>query len=61
MNKEKKPSYIKNVRSELRKVAWPTGKEVINYTVVVIVMCAIAAIAIGLMDFAFKALFQLFI
>ncbi len=58
MNKEAKPSYFKNVRSEMKKVAWPGKKDVINYTTVVIVMCAIAAVAIGAMDFVFKALFN---
>lgn len=61
MSKEKKPSYLRSVRSEMRKIAWPTKKEVINYTTVVLVMCAFAAIAIGLMDFAFKWLFQLLV
>lgn len=61
MNKEKKPGYLKSVRSEMRKVAWPTKKEVINYTGVVLVMCAFAATVIGVMDFGFKALFKLFV
>lgn len=29
--------YLKEVRSELRKVAWPNRKEVASYTVVVLV------------------------
>lgn len=58
MNKEKKTGYFKNVRSEMKKVAWPEKKEVINYTTVVLVMCAIAAVAIGAMDFVFKAMFN---
>lgn len=56
MNKANKPSssYLKSVRSEMRKVSWPTKKEVFNYTGVVLIMCAIAAIVIGIMDFGFN-------
>ncbi len=58
---EKKSSYFKNVRSELRKTSWPTKKEVMNYTTVVFVMCLFSAVVIGLFDFGFKALFSLFV
>ncbi len=58
---ETKTSYFKNVRSELRKTSWPTKKEVINYTIVVFVMCLFATLVIGLFDFAFKGLFGLFV
>ena len=36
--------------AELKKVQWPTKKQVIKYTGVVIVFCAVFAIAIGLVD-----------
>ena len=42
--------YIAGVRQELRKVVWPTRKELISYTVVVIATCAMFAIGFWLMD-----------
>ncbi|MDO4799264.1 MAG: preprotein translocase subunit SecE [Bacillota bacterium] len=51
--------YLKNVRSEIKKVVWPTKKELFNYTAVVLVMVLLSAIAIGLFDLVFNSLFQL--
>ncbi|MBQ2866995.1 MAG: preprotein translocase subunit SecE, partial [Firmicutes bacterium] len=34
----KKPSFWKGVRTELKKVVWPTKKELKNYTIVVILV-----------------------
>ena len=36
--------------AELKKVQWPTKKQVLKYTCVVIVFCALFAVAIGLVD-----------
>lgn len=43
--------YFREVRMELRKVAWPSRKEVVNYTIVVIVAVLIVAAFIGVVDF----------
>ena len=29
-------NFLSNVVSEMKKVSWPTGKEVVNYTMIVI-------------------------
>lgn len=50
-------NFIKGVRSELRKVTWPTKKELINYTTIVIVLTVILATVIGLFDLFWKQLF----
>ena len=42
--------FFAGVRQELRKVVWPTKKELISYTVVVIATCAVFAIGFWLMD-----------
>ncbi len=47
------------VASELKKVTWPTGKEVRSATVVVIVMAIISAVILGLFDFAWSNLTEL--
>lgn len=54
---EKKPnifkriaSYFRDLRSEFKKVTWPTRKQVINNTIVVIVTIVIASIVICGLD-----------
>lgn len=49
--------YIKSVRSELRKVTWPTRKEVITYTIIVIVLALILSLIMGVADIALQQLF----
>ena len=43
-------SLTNEVASELKKVTWPTGKEVRAATLVVIVMAIISAVILGLFD-----------
>ena len=43
-------SQAKGMRAELKKVIWPTKKEVVNYTVAVIAMCTVIAIVVWLID-----------
>lgn len=42
--------FVKDVRSELRKVAWPNRKELTSYTAIVLVAVAIVAVYIGAID-----------
>ena len=53
-NAVKKPSkikeYFKGIRTELKKVVWPTKKETYRYTVVVLVVCAFFALLFFLLD-----------
>jgi len=53
--------YLRQVRAELRKVAWPTRKEVIHYsTIVLVALLLLTGIIFGL-DFSFgKAVIWLF-
>ena len=51
--KEKKPGfkeYLRGVRTEMKEVVWPTRKEVVSYTAVVIAVCAAFAVAFWLID-----------
>ena len=45
--------FMREVIAELRKVIWPTRKELIAYTGVVIVFVLIMAGIVALMDFVF--------
>ena len=42
--------YIKDVRTELKKVSWPTREELRDSTVVVIVTVLLVAAFIGIID-----------
>ncbi len=47
------------VSAELKKVSWPTAKEVRAATIVVIVMSLIAAVILGTFDFVWSNLTEL--
>jgi preprotein translocase subunit SecE len=46
-------NFIREVISELGKVIWPTRKELLTYTGVVIVFVAIIVTIVGLLDYGF--------
>ena len=56
--KEKKKGRIKEAwrgfKSETKKIVWPTWKQVLKNTGVVLVVVIICAIIIGLLDYAFS-------
>ena len=43
---------FKNMVAELKKVAWPSKKDLINYSIVVIGFVVILAIVVGVLDTA---------
>src|SRR5512142_3289652 len=47
------------VASELKKVTWPTAKEVRSATFVVIIMAIVSALILGLFDFVWSNLTEL--
>ncbi len=56
--KEKKKGRVKNAwkgfKSEVKKIVWPTWKQVLKGSGVVLVVVAACAIAIGVLDIAFS-------
>ena len=52
---------FKDMYHELKKVIWPSRKELINYSLVVIAFMVAMGIVIGLIDFGAGALVNLFI
>ena len=42
--------YFKGVKLEMKKVVWPTKKETVSYTAVVIVVCALFALFFWAVD-----------
>lgn len=53
--------YIKETRAELKHVSWPTRKQAIVFTVVVIVISLITAAYLGAFDYIFTTLLKLVI
>ena len=53
-NNKQKKSFFKDVRAELKKVTWPTTKQVVNNTIGVIVIVIITAIIVFILDFTFN-------
>jgi len=45
--------YVSEVRSELGRVMWPTRREVINYTIVVLITLAIVTGLVAALDYLF--------
>jgi preprotein translocase subunit SecE len=53
--------YLRETWFELKKVSWPTRKEAVNLTIIVIVVTTFLAIVLGLMDWLFSLAFGLFL
>jgi preprotein translocase SecE subunit len=45
-------SYLRHVREELNHVTWPTPREAIAHTLMIILVSAIVAILVGVLDYA---------
>lgn len=64
----KKPGFFarisrsfKDMKGELKKVVWPTKKQIINNTVVVLVFVAVCSVFIGALDFVFTQVLSLLV
>ncbi|MGC9048878.1 MAG: preprotein translocase subunit SecE [Patescibacteria group bacterium] len=53
--------YIKDSKGELKKVVWPTKKELTNHTLIVIGISLIVAAFLGLIDFGLTKVIELII
>lgn len=60
-NKGKLGAYFRGVRSELKKVIWPTKKELLNYTAVVTVLSMVVSIVVYVLDLGIHGVLKLFI
>ena len=47
--------FVREVRSELRKVAWPTRSEVVNYSIIVLATIVVMTALIAALDYGFGA------
>jgi preprotein translocase subunit SecE len=53
-------NFIKEAIAELKKVIWPSRKELKNSTIVVVFTIIIASVFIGLIDIVFTKILTLF-
>lgn len=51
-------SFFVEIKSELKKVTWPTKSQLVNNTLVILVFVAVVAIVLALLDTAFAKLFE---
>ncbi len=45
--------FVREVRGELRKVAWPTRPEVVNYSIIVLVAVVVLTAYVAVLDYVF--------
>lgn len=51
--------FLREAKSELKKVTWPTRRELIAHTIVVFIAVVLSAVLIWVIDSIFAGLFQL--
>jgi len=56
---EKAKQFMKEVKSELKKVVWPTRKDTIASTSVVVILVLIIALFLGLVDFGLSRVIRI--
>jgi len=54
-------NFLKESRTEMKKVTWPTRRETINSTLTVIVISAVIALFLGALDFIFQFILNKFV
>ncbi len=53
-----KKSFFKDFKAELKKVIWPTPKQLVNNTIAVVVIVIITAAIVFVLDVAFDLLYK---
>ena len=53
--------FFRQVKQEVKKVTWPTRKEMINYSLVVFLFMIAMIVVIGVFDFGASALVNLIV
>ena len=55
-NQKDKTSFAKSFKAELKRVVWPTPKQLFNNTAAVLAIVVITAIIVFVLDFTFNAM-----
>lgn len=51
-------TFLKEAKSELYKVNWPTQKQIIEYTIAVLIISLVVALFLGSLDMLFSRLVE---
>ncbi|MBO6243823.1 MAG: preprotein translocase subunit SecE [Clostridia bacterium] len=54
-NSKNKKSFFKDFKAEIKKVVWPTPKQLVNNTSAVVVIVLVTAAIVFCLDFVFKS------
>ncbi len=54
-------AYLKEVRSELTKVSWPSRATTLNMTLLVVAVSAFLGVYLGVIDYVFRELVTRFL
>jgi preprotein translocase SecE subunit len=54
-------NYILETKGELKHVSWPTKKQTLMFTALVIIISIGVAISLGLFDYLFTSILKMFI
>ena len=55
-NNKNKKSFFKDFKAELKKVSWPTPKQLVNNTTAVVTIVIITAVIVFALDVVFETL-----
>lgn len=47
-------TYLKHVRSELAHIVWPSTRTAVGHTLVVLLIAAVVAVLVGVLDYLFS-------
>ncbi len=53
--------YIKETRAEMAHVTWPSRKQAISYSILVVAVSILTALLLGVFDYIFSRLLTLFV
>jgi preprotein translocase subunit SecE len=54
-------NYFKDTAAEMKHVKWPTQKQAFAYTALVIAVSAIVAVYLGIVDYLFTQILNIFV
>lgn len=54
-------TYLKNVQGEMKHVVWPTPRQAISHTIIILLISAGVAVFIGVLDYLLTSLVGLLV
>ncbi|MEK7652628.1 MAG: preprotein translocase subunit SecE [Patescibacteria group bacterium] len=53
--------YFKSIKTELKHVSWPTKKQAITFSIIVVAVSVATSLYLGFFDFIFSKILEYFI